>query len=147
MLDPKRFWAETGGEMPVGPTTQLGEAQAFHMQLGQLLTGGGPAPTPEQLEAFKQQMREQMPPDAPPEMRQQAEEWLSQLASRRAQQPDPPFGGAWPGGPGVTQEQIAAWEKERRVTLPKLFREVFQQQNGGEVRDSDVFINALSGIQ
>src|SRR5262245_25243572 len=140
MLDPKRFWVETAGGIPADPTSQLDQAQAFHMQLGQLLTGSGPAPTPEQMEAFRQQMRGQMPPDAPPAMRQQAEEWLSQLASRRPPQSEATFG-AWPGGPGVTEELIAAWEKERRVTLPKLLREVFQQQNGGAVRDSDVFIN------
>jgi hypothetical protein len=145
MFDPKRFWAQPDGGIP-GDPTQLGQAQAFHMQLGQLLAGGGPGPTPEQMEALRQQMGAQMPPDAPSDRRQHAEEWLSQLASRRRPQ-DTPFGGAWPGGPGVTNEQIAAWEKEHRVKLPHLFREVFQQQNGGGVRDLDVFLNALGGLQ
>jgi SMI1 / KNR4 family (SUKH-1) len=147
MLDPKRFWASPAGAMPVEPTTQLGQEQAFHMQLGQLLTGSGPAPTLAQMEAFRQQMRGQLPPDAPPEMRRQAEEWLSQLASRRAQQTGAPLGGAWPGGQGVTEDQIAAWEKKHRVKLPKLLCEVLQLQNGGGVRDSDVCINALGGIE
>jgi SMI1 / KNR4 family (SUKH-1) len=57
------------------------------------------------------------------------------------------FGGIWPSEQGVTSEQMAAWEKKHCVKLPELFREVFRQQNGGGVRDSEVFINALGGIQ
>jgi hypothetical protein len=150
MLDPKRFWASPAGATPVEPTTQLGQEQSLHMQLGQLLTGGGPAPTPESIDALKQRMLARIPADAPEEMKRQAEQWISQLASRGSQPPaagGSPLGGAWPGGPGVTEDQIAAWEKKHRVKLPKLFREVFQQQNGGGVRDSDVCINALGGIE
>jgi len=57
------------------------------------------------------------------------------------------FGGMWPSEQGVTSEQMAAWEKKQGVKLPGLIREVFQQQNGGGVRDSEVLINALGGIQ
>jgi hypothetical protein len=150
MLDPTRFWAQTAGAMPGEPTTPLGQEQALHMQLGLLLTGAGPAPTPQQMGAFQEQMRARLPADAPEEMKRQMEEWLAQVVGHRGPQaagPGPELGDMWPGGPGVTREQIAAWEKKYRVKLPKLFREVFQQQNGGGVRDSEVCIHALGGIR
>ena len=149
MLDPTRFWADEPGAPPADPTTPLGQQQAMYMQLGQLLTGGGPPPSPDQLAALKRSMLGQMPADATEDMRRQAEEWVSQLAGRRAEQAatPSPLGAAWPGGPGVTPEQMAGWEKTYRVKLPKLFREVFQRQNGGTVRDSEVCIHSLAGIQ
>jgi SMI1 / KNR4 family (SUKH-1) len=149
MLDPKRFWAEAGEGSVAEPTTPLGQDQAMHMQLGLLLTGAGPPPSPEQLDALRESMLSQIPADAPEEMRRQAEEWVSQLATQRAQRaanPDP-LGPAWPDGSAATPEQMAAWEKKYRVKLPKLFREVFRRQNGGMVRDSEVCINALASIK
>src|SRR5262245_22919029 len=85
-------------------------------------------------------------PGEPTSQLEQLQAMYMQLG-QQADMPGSEFGDAWPGGPGVTMDQIAAWEKKYRVQLPKLFREVFQQQDGGGVRDSEVIINALGSIQ
>src|SRR5262249_34851448 len=35
--------------------------------------------------------------------------------------------------PGVTVEEIAAWERKQRVRLPDVLRQALAQQNGGHV--------------
>ena len=44
--------------------------------------------------------------------------------------------GMFEPGPGVTAEEIAAWEQERGVRLPDVLRQALARQNGGYVRDN-----------
>jgi SMI1 / KNR4 family (SUKH-1) len=57
------------------------------------------------------------------------------------------LGGAMPGGAGVSTADIAAWEKRHRVKFPKFLAEVFQLQDGGMVRDTEMYIDLLAAIQ
>src|SRR5439155_9518911 len=43
--------------------------------------------------------------------------------------------GALDPGPGVTSEEIDAWEQEHGVRLPDVLRQALARQNGGYVRD------------
>jgi SMI1/KNR4 family protein SUKH-1 len=56
------------------------------------------------------------------------------------------FGKTLPGGPGVTEQEIADWERNHRVQLPELLANVLRIQNGGAVRDTNIFIEALPDI-
>jgi SMI1 / KNR4 family (SUKH-1) len=89
----------------------------------------------DQVQAMYQQYAQIMGTDAPAPTPDQAEA-LRQVISA-----------AMAGGAGVTQAQIVAWEKKHRVKFPKLLSEVFQQQDGGMVRDADVYISVLNAIQ
>ncbi len=54
-------------------------------------------------------------------------------------------GGLRPG-PGVTDEQVAAWEGERGVRLPEVLREALRRQDGGYVRNCHVRVLPLDQI-
>jgi hypothetical protein len=49
-------------------------------------------------------------------------------------------------GPGVTAEQLDAWEHENGVRLPDVLRQALQRQDGGFVRDSQFRILPLAEI-
>ena len=48
--------------------------------------------------------------------------------------------------PGVTADQIAAWEQERGVRLPDVLRQALARQDGGYLRDVDFLILPLAEI-
>jgi len=50
-------------------------------------------------------------------------------------------------GPGVTEEQIAAWEAERGVRLPDVLRQALALQDGGYVRETALRVLALAEIR
>jgi len=54
--------------------------------------------------------------------------------------------GALDPGPGVTAEEIAAWEQERGVRLPDVLRQALARQNGGYVRDSQFRVWPLEAM-
>jgi hypothetical protein len=54
--------------------------------------------------------------------------------------------GALDPGPGVTADQVAAWEHERGVRLPDLLRQALGRQDGGYVRGTRFRILALAEI-
>jgi hypothetical protein len=54
--------------------------------------------------------------------------------------------GALDPGPGVTAEEIAAWEQEHGVRLPDVLRQALARQNGGYVRDSQFRVLPLKEI-
>ena len=49
--------------------------------------------------------------------------------------------------PGATPAEIAAWEAEHGLTLPAVLRSVLMVQDGGSVRDADLFSLGLSQIR
>jgi hypothetical protein len=104
-------------------------------------TGGGPtdlSARPDQAQAMLQQLAQAREAGSLPPTAAQFEQHLRMLHA---------LGGGIPGGAGVTAADIAAWEKKYRVKFPKFLAGAFQQQNGGMVRDTEVYIDVLSGIQ
>jgi hypothetical protein len=49
--------------------------------------------------------------------------------------------------PGVTEKQLADWEKAHRVRLPEVLRQGLARQNGGFVRDTRFQVLALEEIE
>ncbi len=77
----------------------------------------------------------------------QMAQWLQELPGATVhgeaeitQQP-----GLFPG-PGVTTEQISAWERDRGVRLPEVFRQALARQDGGYLRNMPFRILPLAEI-
>lgn len=49
--------------------------------------------------------------------------------------------------PGVSEKQIAAWEKTHRVKLPEVLRQALAVQNGGSVRNTSIDVLPLEQIE
>jgi hypothetical protein len=80
--------------------------------------------------------------------REETEDQLQQMAAHFAQlgsgTPDlSDIPGIYPG-PGVTEEQLAAWDGEHGVRLPDVLRHALQRQDGGYLRDHRFRIYSLA---
>jgi len=75
----------------------------------------------------------------------QMEAWLQSLPGASGQFDMSLVPGMNPG-PGVSSEQIAAWESEHGVRLPEVLREALARQDGGFVRETQFRILPLAEI-
>jgi hypothetical protein len=81
--------------------------------------------------------------------KEQSEAYLRQLVDQYgpgAAAFDPSVDSMLHPGPGLTTEQIAAWESEHGVQLPEVLRQAFARQNGGFVYDTHLRILPLEEI-
>src|SRR6516165_8043315 len=81
--------------------------------------------------------------------KEQSEAYLRQLVDQYgpgAAAFDPTVDSMLHPGPGLTKEQIVAWESEHGVQLPEVLREAYARQNGGFVYDTHLRILPLEEI-
>jgi hypothetical protein len=83
--------------------------------------------------------------------REESEEYMAQMQAMFQAQGAQVMGpsseeSAQDPGPGVTQEQIDTWERERGVRLPDVLRQALSRQNGGYVYDTQISVLPLAKI-
>src|SRR5215472_8699761 len=82
--------------------------------------------------------------------KKESEAYLQQLAAHFGQPGQIPFDAAYNSilnpGPGVTADQIGAWESQHGVRLPDVLRQAFTQQDGGFVGEGQLRILPLGEI-